>query len=147
MIYGIIYAESKFTFSLEANMGCIGKFILTVLALAGFSLAGWITLAPGASLLWTAVLVIIISGVVDLLLHLAKVLVHLVALPLTILTSGVVALAVEGVFKYIGLYASSSLTGMFVLPWIFGALWWQALIIGFVFAVIGALSISRSSSD
>lgn len=128
-------------------MGCIGKFILTALALWGFSLVGWITIAPGASLLWVALLVMIIAGVVDLLLILVNLLVQVIAIPLTILTGGVVAMAIEGAFKYIGLYVASYLTGLFVLPWIFGALWWQALLIGFTFAVIGYLSASRSSSD
>lgn len=128
-------------------MGCFGKFVFTVIALFGFNLLGWITLIPGASYLWVAFLTVLIVLLVDLLLLLVKALVHVVALPLTFLTAGFLALIIEAVFKYIGLWAAASWTGMFTLPWILGAFWWQALLIGFVFAIIGMITTPSSSSD
>jgi len=128
-------------------MGCIAKFIFTVLALLGFSALGWITIVPGASLLWAAFWAILIMALVDLVLILVNLLLQVVALPLSILTGGVLVFVIDGIFKYTGLYVTSYLTGLFVLPWILGALWWQALIIGFVFAVIGVVCAPRSSSS
>jgi putative membrane protein len=128
-------------------MGCIGKFVFTVIALFGFSLLGWISLVPGTSFFLAAFWTVLIVLLVDLLLLLVKALIHVLALPFTVLTAGFLALIIEAVFKYIGLWVASSWTGMFTLPWIFGAFWWQALLIGFVFVIIGIITTPTSSSD
>lgn len=92
---------------------------------------------------WTFLIVLL----VDLLLLLVKLLIHVLALPLSFLSAGMVAWAIEGVFKYVGLLVASSWTAMFTIPWILGAFWWQALLIGFAFAVIGAITTSSTSSS
>lgn len=128
-------------------MGCLGKFLLSALALWGFSTLGWITMAEGASIWWAAFWVMLVILFVDLIGVLLKVVVQTIALPISVLTFGCAAVAIEAVFKYIGLYLAASWTHMFFLPWILGAFWWQALLIGLVFAIISGLTSGGSSSS
>lgn len=128
-------------------MGCIIKFILTVLAFVGFSMLGWIVIVPGSSLLWLAFWVIIVMALMDLVLWGVKLLVEFISLPLSCLSAGILEVAIDGVFKYFGLFVASLVLGSFTLPWIFGALWWQAILIGVAFAIITFITTSRSSSS
>lgn len=121
-------------------MGCIAKYLLYVGAFWLFVTVGWMALAPGASLWLTALWVMLIVIVTDVLLVGFNLLLQVLALPLSCLTGGIVIYAVDGVFKYIGLYVAALLLHSYVLPYIFGPLWWQALVIGFVFAIISAIA-------
>lgn len=124
-------------------MGCLTKFFLSVLAVWGFTLIGWITLVEGASI-WLVVLYILVAlFVVDL----AGILVQLVILPLNALTLGCLGVVVDAALKYGGLYLAAKLTGMFILPWILGTLWWQALLIGFTFVIISAIALGVANSS
>lgn len=128
-------------------MGCLGRFLLSALALWGFSSLGWITLAEGASIWLVAFYVMLVIILVDVLSILVKFLAHLVALPISILTLGFGIWVIEAGFKYIGLYLAAHWTQMFFLPWIFGVFWWQALLISMAFALICALTSSNSSAS
>ena len=128
-------------------MGCLFKLVLTVLALLGFSSLEWLSILPGNSIFWIAFLVILAMAVIDFLLWGIRVLITVIALPLSFLTVGFFGWVVEGVFKYISLYLASLWIGMFSVPWILSSHWWQAIIIGVVFAIISYICTSNTSSS
>lgn len=128
-------------------MGCLAKFLLTVLALFGFSLLGWIVIFPGNDIFWIAFLVILAMGLIDLLLLGVKFLIELAALPLSCLTAGWVGWIIEGVFKYASLYLASLWIAKLSVPWILSSAWWEAILIGFAFAFISFLCKSKSNSN
>lgn len=118
------------------TMGCI-KFLLSIGAFWLFSTVGWIHLSPSWPLWLTVLVVSILVIFIDLVVNLVQFLVSLVALPLILLTGGLLGYVIGGVAKYFSLAIAAGITGLFTLPWIFGEYWWQALIIGVVFAIIG----------
>lgn len=121
------------------RLGCLGWIVLTALALMGFGELGWIAMIDGASVWEASFWILLAVLVVDFFSWGVKMLAQILAMPLSFLTGGLTIRVIEGVFKYFGLALASYWTSLFTLPWIFGPLWWQAVIIGFVFAVIAAL--------
>lgn len=121
---------------MEVQMGCVTKFLLTAATLWGFSYLGWISFAEGA-IFWNVVLVaFLVMLLMDGLFLLPKFIVQIMSLPASCMTAGVAIWVIEGVFKYLGLLIAAELSHLFFVPWIFGAFWWQALIIVSTFGLI-----------
>ena len=126
-------------------MGCFG-YIILVLGTGWMINNEWIIRNTDMNL-WLAVfLVVLFVGIADLLLLGFKLLVQLLALPVSFLTVGWAWRIINWVFKYFSLLLVCSVTGWFTLPWIFGPHWWQALIISIVLSVLTSASSSSSSS-
>ncbi len=117
---------------------CI-RFLLSWGAFWIFSLIGWITMAPEKSLFWSVIWISLVVFLFDLLLLAIQAFAQTLSLPLSCLTGGIFSFAIAGLFKYFSLVFTASATSLFTLPWIFSGLWWQALIIGLVFAFIGSI--------
>jgi len=124
-------------------MGC-AKFLLSLFAFWIFTGLGWIALPAGASLFWSVFWISIIVSVIDFLLLGVDILIRLLSLPASCLTFGLFGIVVKGILKYFSLYLAAYFTGLFVLPWIFGPMWIQAIVIGVVFAIIGGMRGSSS---
>ena len=137
-VFVVVYRLKVDLHSVEAQMGCL-TLLLYPFAIWGFSELGWISLTAGASVwsvaLWSLVCII----VVDFLSWGVKFLVKLASIPASLVTMGIAVSVIEGVFKYFGLALASHWSALFTIPWIFSPFWWQALLIGIAFAVIGAM--------
>ena len=126
------------------------RFLLSMFAFWGFNTLGWIVLNEGGTgfwgYFWLVFWVGLIVALVEVVLFGFKFFVQIFSIPLSCLTGGLFANAMNGVFIYIGLLVAASWTEKFSMPWILGDYWWQALLIGFAFALIRLITASRSSS-
>lgn len=119
-------------------MGCV-KFLLSLVAFYVFLAMKWITLPAGADLFWAVVWISLLVLVIDFLLSWIDGLINFLTLPASCMTLGLVGIVVKGILKYFSLYLAAYFTGLFIFPWIFGPMWFHAIVIGIVFAVIGGL--------
>ena len=126
----------KYLDSLEVNMGCVTKFLMTAATLWGFNYLGWISFAEGAIFWKVALVAFFVMLLMDLIFWLPKIFVHIMSIPASCMTVGVFTWVIEGAFKYFGLLIAAKVSHLFFVPWIFGAFWWQALIIMSTFGMI-----------
>ena len=128
-------------------MNC-GKFLWTLVAFWALSAIGWITMTTNTPLIWTVLLVSVIVVICEFVFGWITILIKIVAMPLIIMTAGLLIPFLNAVFSYFFLYIAAMVTKLFDLPWIGGPQWIHALIIGVIFAVIsgiGSGSTHRSS--
>ncbi len=128
-------------------MGCLG-YILFVLATGWAINNEWIIRNTDMNLWVASLVIIILVGFVEALLYGIRLVVKLFLAPAAFLTAGLAWAVINWVFKYFALFLVCTLTGWFDVPWIFGPLWWQALIIGGVMVLLtGTPSAGASSSS